>query len=190
MSGRADRLVLLCSRCTSLRGSPRGIEDVRVSRIGPSSLLRTRGHRIARALVKTNSGTGGGRHRFDSNRKAAHDFLMTCNPLQNDESECFDEARLRLTPKLRTRTARKHSGDELSAACGCTAADRAQGRKMKVSLHADNRMQCCGKHFAKGTAMRKLSWIAWSLSRGSWERPGSELDDHRMRAHEAKVPVA
>ena len=35
----------------------------------------------------------------------------------------------------------------------------------------------------------EVSRIAWSLSRVPW-RPDSEPDDHRMRAHEAKVSVA
>ena len=53
---------------------------------------------------------------------------------------------------------------------------------MTDSLHADDRMQRCAKHFrATGTA--------WSLSRVPG-RPDSEPDDHRMRAHEAKVSVA
>ena len=41
--------VLLCSRCTPLRGqSSRGIEDEKNQSSCPSSLLRTRGHRTAR----------------------------------------------------------------------------------------------------------------------------------------------
>ena len=46
--------------------------------------------------------------------------------------------------------------DELRPLFGCTTAGRAQGRKMKVSLHADQPNAELRKAFrATGTAMRK-----------------------------------
>ena len=97
---------------------------------------------------------------------------------ERGESECSDEARLCSTPKLRTRTARKTQCDELRQLVDAQLQAELKGERLRTVCTLTT--ECSDA---------EESWIAWSLSRVPG-RPDLERDDHRVRAHEAKVSVA
>ena len=101
----------------------------------------------------------------------------------------FSRSTFALNTEVEDSTARKHSAMSFGSlwmhSCRQSSREKDEGQSARCQPNAALRKALSRNRHSDA----EVSWIAWSLSR-VLGRPDSEPDDHRMRAHEAKVSVA